>query len=266
MYLERAQNSTKFSASARNRLAGVEQALFSQYKDDIPTSKRRFLHNLPLTPLVIVDTNVLVDALVEKMYQKMDLVYETNVNIIGSNQFHRILLHHAQAKQLVMMIPEDVRGELKQFAKDQRLMPRFKSAMVNAEKLEETLSESVMMGLVDDVLLQYNTWTPSSDMLDGVPDDSEGLNRFLLRHSDVFDELTELKGYAGPRIGPNSTDGRFIPRARTLISTDWQRTSRPFHFPTSEPWSLQPWTETSPWWTVPSKSGLASASPRITGR
>ena len=116
MYLERAQNSTKFSASARNRLAGVEQALFSQYKDDIPTSKRRFLHNLPLTPLVIVDTNVLVDALVEKMYQKMDLVYETNVNIIGSNQFHRILLHHAQAKQLVMMIPEDVRGELKQFA------------------------------------------------------------------------------------------------------------------------------------------------------
>ena len=96
------------------------------------------------------------------MYQKMDLVYETNVNIIGSNQFHRILLHHAQAKQLVMMIPEDVRGELKQFAKDQRLMPRFKSAMVNAEKLEETLSESVMMGLVDDVLLQYNTGRPAA--------------------------------------------------------------------------------------------------------
>ena len=214
MYLERAQNSTKFSASARNRLAGVEQALFSQYKDDIPTSKRRFLHNLPLTPLVIVDTNVLVDALVEKMYQKMDLVYETNVNIIGSNQFHRILLHHAQAKRLVMMIPEDVRGELKQFAKDQRLMPRFKSAMVNAEKLEETLSESVMMGLVDDVLLQYNTWTPSSDMLDGVPDDSEGLNRFLLRHSDVFDELTELKGYRGPTYR-TELDGRAIYPERT---------------------------------------------------
>ena len=48
MYLERAQNSTKFSITARNRLAGVEQALFSQYKEDIPTSKRRFLHNLSL--------------------------------------------------------------------------------------------------------------------------------------------------------------------------------------------------------------------------
>ena len=197
MYLERAQNSTKFSITARNRLAGVEQALFSQYKDDIPTSKRRFLHNLSLTPLVIIDTNVLVDALVEKMYQHMDLVFETNLNIIGSNRFHRILLHHAEAKHLVMMIPDDVRGELKQFAKDRRLLPRFKSAMVNAEKLEDTLSESVMMGLVDSVLSEYNTWSPSADMLEDVPESSEHLDAFLLRHSDVFEELTELKGYRG---------------------------------------------------------------------
>jgi hypothetical protein len=197
MYLERAQNSTKFPITARNRLAGVEQALFSQYKDDIPTSKRRFLHNLSLTPLVIIDTNVLVDALVEKMYQHMDLVFETNLNIIGSNRFHRILLHHAEAKHLAMMIPDDVRGELKQFAKDQRLLPRFKSSMVNAEKLEETLSESVMMGLVDSVLSEYNTWSPSADMLEDVPESSDHLDAFLIRHSDVFEELTELKGYRG---------------------------------------------------------------------
>ncbi|MEC7058640.1 MAG: hypothetical protein VXW90_00105, partial [Candidatus Thermoplasmatota archaeon] len=197
MYLERAQNSAKFSITARNRLAGVEQALFSQYKEDIPTSKRRFLHNLSLSPLVIVDTNVLVDALVEKMYQRMDLVFETNLNIIGSNRFHRNLLHHAKAKRLKMMVPSDVRGELKQFAKDQRLMPRFRSAMVDAEKLEETLSEDVMMGLVDDVLQDYNTWSPSAEMLENVPASSDALNAFLLRHSDVFEELTELKGYRG---------------------------------------------------------------------
>ena len=197
MYLERAQNSTKFSITARNRLAGVEQALFSQYKEDIPTSKRRFLHNLSLSPLVIVDTNVLVDALVEKLYPRMNLVFETNLNILGSNRFHRILLHHAQAKRLKMMIPDDVRGELKQFAKDQRLLPRFRSAMVNAEQLEETLSEDVMMSLVDDVLSEYNTWSPSADMVSGVPETSDDLNTFLLRHSDVFDELSELKGYRG---------------------------------------------------------------------
>ena len=197
MYLERAQNSNKFSITARNRLAGVEQALFSQYKDDIATSKRRFLHNLSLTPLVIIDTNVLVDALVERMYQRMDVVLETNVNIIGANQFHRILLHHANEKRLLMMIPDDVRGELKQFAKDQRLLTRFKGAMIDSSTLEETLSEKVMMKLVEDVLSEYSTWRPSAEMLAGVPDQSEALNTFLLRYSDVFEELSELKGYRG---------------------------------------------------------------------
>ena len=216
MYLERAQNSTKFSITARNRLAGVEQALFSQYKEDIPTSKRRFLHNLSLSPLVIVDTNVLVDALVEKMYQRMDLVFETNLNIIGSNRFHRILLHHAQAKRLKMMIPDDVRSELKQFAKDQRLLPRFRGAMVNAEKLEETLSEDVMMQLVDEVLLEYNMWTPSAEMMAGVPESSDALNTFLLRHSDVFDELTELKGYRGVTYRTELQDRAIYPEATDL--------------------------------------------------
>ena len=216
MYLERAQNSTKFSITARNRLAGVEQALFSQYKEDIPTSKRRFLHNLSLSPLVIVDTNVLVDALVEKMYQRMDLVFETNLNIIGSNRFHRILLHHAQAKRLKMMIPDDVRSELKQFAKDQRLLPRFRGAMVNAEKLEATLSEDVMMQLVDEVLLEYNMWTPSAEMMAGVPESSDALNTFLLRHSDVFDELTELKGYRGVTYRTELQDRAIYPEATDL--------------------------------------------------
>jgi len=197
MYLERAQNSNKFSITARNRLAGVEQALFSQYKDDIATSKRRFLHNLSLTPLAIIDTNVLVDALVERMYQRMDVVLETNVNTIGANQFHRILLHHANEKRLLMMIPDDVRGELKQFAKDQRLLTRFKGAMIDSSTLEETLSEKVMMKLVEDVLSEYSTWRPSAEMLAGVPDQSEALNTFLLRYSDVFEELSELKGYRG---------------------------------------------------------------------
>ena len=76
-------------------------------------------------------------------------------------------------------------------------MPRFKSSMVNAEKLEATLSESVMMGLVDSVLSEYNTWSPSADMLEAVPESSDDLDAFLIRHSDVFEELTELKGYRG---------------------------------------------------------------------
>ena len=87
--------------------------------------------------------------------------------------------------------------------------------MVDASTLEETLSEKVMLKLVDEVLSEYSTWSPSADMLADVPSDSDELNAFLLRHSDVFEELSELKGYRGityrttlegREIYPESTD------------------------------------------------------------
>jgi hypothetical protein len=215
MYLERAQNSPKFPAASLKRLAMVEQSLFSLYKDHIPTSKRRFLHNLNLKPLVLVDTNILVDALVEKAYQRMDLVVETNLNMVGANRFHHILLHHAKANRLAMMIPEDVQGELRQFAKQQRLLSRFQGAMVAASTLESTLSEDTMLTLVDDVLAEYNTWSPTAEMLEELPSASDDLTSFLLHHREVFDELTALKALRsvtvrteleGEAIYPEATD------------------------------------------------------------
>lgn len=215
MYLERAQNSSKFSVPALKRLAMVEQSLFSMYKEEIPTSKRRFLHNLSLKPLVIVDTNVLVDALVEKMFQRMDLAFETNLDVLGGNRFHHLLRHHAKEKRLLLMIPDDVRGELRLIAKDRRLMHRFKGSMIDASTLEHTLDENSMGGLVDEVLAEFTTWTPTEDMVADVPDASEDLDTFLRHHAEVFDELTALKALRsvtvrteldGQAIYPESTD------------------------------------------------------------
>jgi hypothetical protein len=216
MYLERAQNSTKFKITDRQRLAGVEQTLFSQYKESIPTSKRRFLHNLKLAPLVILDTNILVDALVEKVYEHMELVFGANLNTIGSNRFHDVLRHHANAKQLHLMIPEDVRGELKQFAKDNRISYRFRSAMIASEKLENALSESVLLKLVDEVLAEFNTWTPTSEMLGELPTESEELTEFLLKHDDVFADLTELKQARGPTYRTTMNNRHIYPEATDL--------------------------------------------------
>jgi len=215
MYLERAQNSSKFSVSALKRLAMVEQSLFSMYKEEIPTSKRRFLHNLSLKPLVIVDTNVLVDALVEKMFQRMDLAFETNLDVLGGNRFHHLLRHHASEKRLLLMIPEDVRGELRLIAKDQRLLSRFRGSMINASTLEQTLDSATMKALVDEILTEFTTWSPTTEMLAGVPETSEALDDFLRHHAEVFDELTALKALRsvtvrteldGEAIYPESTD------------------------------------------------------------
>lgn len=197
MYLERAQNTTKFTLPDRRRLAGVESTLFAQHKDDIPTKKRRFLRNLNLHPLVIVDTNILVDALVDGVHQQLNLLAGTNPNVMSMNRFHRMLLHHANSGHLHLMVPDDVRGELKQFAKEQRLRYRFHGAMVDEEALNHALSEEVMLGLVDQVLQTYTTWAPTEAMMEDMADVTEELNTFLRRHEDVFEDLTEVKNARG---------------------------------------------------------------------
>ena len=216
MYLERAQNTTKFTLPDRRRLAGVESTLFAQHKGDIPTKKRRYLRNLPLYPLVIVDTNVLVDALVDKVHQQLKLVAGTNTDIMSMNRFHRILLHHAKADQLHLMIPSDVRGELKQFAKDQRLRYRFHGAMVDQAALDHALSEDVMLSLVDQVLDEYATWEASPEMLAGMRDVSEELHTFFRRHEDVFDDLTEVKNARGITYRTTIDDRAIYPEETDL--------------------------------------------------
>jgi hypothetical protein len=216
MYLERAQNTTKFTLPDRRRLAGVESTLFAQHKDDIPTKKRRFLRNLPLYPLVIVDTNVLVDALVDKVHQQLKLVAGTNTDIMSMNRFHRILLHHAKADQLHLMIPIDVRGELKQFAKDQRLRYRFHGAMVDQAALDHALSEDVMLSLVDQVLNEYATWEASPEMLADMRDASEELHTFFKRHEDVFEDLTEVKNARGITYRTTIDDRAIYPEETDL--------------------------------------------------
>ena len=69
MFLERAQNRGQFNVREIKRLADAEQGLFSAYKDQIPNGSRTYLRNLSLSPLVLIDTNVLVDALMDAIKQ-----------------------------------------------------------------------------------------------------------------------------------------------------------------------------------------------------
>ena len=91
MYLERAQNSGKFSTTEMKRLYDAERSLFATHKREIPNSSRRYLKNLALPPLVIVDTNILVDALVDKIAHSLELASETSLDSFEHDNFHKVL-------------------------------------------------------------------------------------------------------------------------------------------------------------------------------
>jgi hypothetical protein len=71
--LEKAIGSESLDAKHRNTLKRSQKALFGSYRKAIPVKDRRTLRNLSLQPLILVDTNILIEAL------KADLLREISV-------------------------------------------------------------------------------------------------------------------------------------------------------------------------------------------
>jgi hypothetical protein len=201
MFLERAQTSGKYTPIELSRLADSERTLFTQYKNQIPTSKRRYLRHLKLTPLIIVDTNILMDSLVQRLATTLQLNADASLDITGVGNFHNVLLNRAKDGKVKLWLPKVVKSELKALAKGiDRLKSRFSDSLVSPEILESTLTEEVIGKLVDDVLSDFNTWKPLDLHMEADsdnPENTEAIEKFLLDHYDIFEELTAMKRTRG---------------------------------------------------------------------
>tara|TARA_Y100000766_G_scaffold112496_1_gene96463 strand:+ start:58580 stop:61972 length:3393 start_codon:yes stop_codon:yes gene_type:complete len=214
MFLERAQNSAYFNQSEIRSLQQAELSLFSVNKSQIPNASRRYLRNLSLVPLVIVDTNILVDALIDRIAKKLHLVGEISLDIQGQGSFHKILLSKARDKKLQLWLPNVVKQELIGIASGHnQLRSRFDDSLVSPDLLDKIFNEKTLTELTNNVLEDYNTWRPldleiESDANSGEIKDS--IESFLLDYSEIYEEITAMKRTR--RVEPARTvlDGRDI--------------------------------------------------------
>ena len=108
MLLERAQNSGKFTVLDIKRLAAAERGLFATHRHNMPVKQRSYLRNLALSPLVIIDTNILMDELQHRISEKLGISAEASLDISGNGQFHRVLKHRADEGIIQIWLPKIV--------------------------------------------------------------------------------------------------------------------------------------------------------------
>ena len=204
MFLERAQNSGYFSENEIRSLQQAELSLFSVNKSQIPNASRRYLRNLSLIPLVIVDTNILVDALIDRISTKLHLVDEISLDIQGQGSFHKILLSKAKDKKLQLWLPSVVKQELTGIASGlNNLKRRFDDALVSPDLLDEIFNEKTLTALVDDVLTDYNTWRPLDLEIESEEDSrdtKQAIEKFLLESTEIYEEITAMKRTRGEPV------------------------------------------------------------------
>ena len=201
MFLERAQNRGQFNVREIKRLADAEQGLFSAYKDQIPNGSRRYLRNLSLSPLVLIDTNVLVDALMDAIKQKLEVFTEASLDIGGHGHFHHVLLKRAQEGKIQLWLPNIVKKELTGIASDMNfLRNRFNDLLVPPHMLDTVFQKDVISEIVDKVLADYSTWRPMDLQLEAEAEEEEnksGVIEFFKDYTEIYEEITAMKRTRG---------------------------------------------------------------------
>jgi len=201
MFLERAQNKGQFSVREIKRIAVAEQGLFSTFRENIPNASRRYLRNLSLSPLVLVDTNVLVDALMDAIKQRLEVFTEASLDIAGHGHFHHVLLKRAQEGKIELWLPKIVKQELSGIASDLGfLRSRFNDLLVPPSMLDTVFCKEVIGELVDQVLQDYNTWRPMDLQIEEEADDEankELVVDFLREYTEIYEEITAMKRTRG---------------------------------------------------------------------
>jgi hypothetical protein len=197
MLLERAQNSGKFSILDIKRLGDAERSLFATYRHNLPVKQRSYLRNLALAPLVIIDTNILIDELQHRISEKLGINAESSLDIGGHGRFHRILKHRSEEGVIELWLPKVVRTELELIAGDLgRIRSRFVDTLVGSDELDKVLTQNVLKGIVSEIISDFSTWKPMDLHLEDEADNEEirsELEAFFVEHTEVYDEITTMK-------------------------------------------------------------------------
>ena len=117
-----------------------------KYKKQIANSSRRYLRNLVLPPLVIVDTNILFSALIDKIANRLELASETSIDLLNQDNFHKVLSSKAEAGKIKLWLPNIVKHELKEIAKSaNKIRAKFSNSMVRPELLDKMLEKDEIL-------------------------------------------------------------------------------------------------------------------------
>ena len=211
--LERAQLSGRFKDRNKS-FANLELVLFRRHQSDIRTSDRRYLRHLPLKPLVLVDTNIVIDALYQRIQEKLNRSNHFEDSTNQRSHFAGYLLYLAANDKVDLWLPKVVRSEVENITRSiDDIRSRFENALVDSEVLESTMSPENMKSIVDEIILDFSTWAGNSVEIEteAVSDEvKSSMDAFLTQHNEIYDELTKMRQHYDGKNIRTEIDGKKI--------------------------------------------------------
>lgn len=201
---ETAVQSGNFDLRQIQTLVRSQKALFRRYSRTIPVRQRRSLNHLALRPLVLIDTNILIDAL------KDDLLGQISQDRLGSfdwtveRAFVWMLKRRSKEGRVHLCIPSSAQAEFLNLTKTPNdALALFNDVYIDRKAWKKTVTAELLQERVQSVMRTFGGFRTEVD--EQAKEDVD-LDKFLVRHTPIFEKVSEAKQLA-----------RDDPPARTLI-------------------------------------------------
>ena len=202
---ERAMGSGKFDEAGNKRLRDSQRILFTMKKDAVSIRERKNLKSLSLKPLVLIDTNILIDAL------KDDILRELSGDSLGSldwslnRAFHWMLRRRRDSDEILLSIPRAAKSEfLHRVKTPDSVLRLFDNTYVDRKVWNRRISKDLLNKKVSDVLSEFENWNGviEEEELSGVE-----LDDFLVSHGEIFRIVDEHKRARQDKVAPRTVIG-----------------------------------------------------------
>ena len=190
--LERAISSPNLSENNKTTLERVAGAMFVQHSQSIPIKERGMLRNLSLKPVVIVDTNILIDTLKDDLLREMSGDSFGSLNWTGDRSFHWMLRRRSKEKMMFMNIPPMVRAEfLNRVKTPEDVLELFsKNVYINSKTWNEKITITLLDKKIKQICKEFGNW---DCRIDKERMKEIELEKFMIQHKDIFEEITKQK-------------------------------------------------------------------------
>mgnify|MGYP001166828578 FL=1 len=171
-------------------LRGVLRIKFTELERSIPIRDRKMFEISGLKPLVIVDTNILIQAFKDELLNRVSTDGFGQLVWSMERAFQWELRRRGSSGSIMLYVPSAVKGE---FANRTRSVKSAKS-LFDGEYQDQVMwskiEEGVLQEIRKDVIELFDTVSLS---FEGSPDLESGMSDFLIRHEGIFERIDERK-------------------------------------------------------------------------
>ena len=199
---ETAIQSENFDLRQIQTLVRSQKALFRRYSKDIPVRQRRSLSHLSLRPLVLVDTNILIDALKDDLLGQISQDNYGTFDWTVERAFVWMLKRRSEEGRVHLCIPMSAEAEFLNRTRSPKIARAlFRDVYIDNKAWKATVTSKLLQERVEYILRTFGKFRNEVDM------DAKrevDLDSFLVRHSEIFERVTEAKQLARDDPPPRS--------------------------------------------------------------